>query len=129
MMKPYCYELPAVERIAPQQKLSPADTEVAAILEAVVYASRGEPVSDFMESFPVVRSVVELHAEVSRLTIELKEANAVCVCGCPEAAHENYGEDGEACEHEDHQCVRTNRAVLTIIAGLTTRLATKEERL
>lgn len=46
---------------------------------------------------------------------ELRLSNAVCACGCPDNEHENYGEDGQACDHEDHQCVQTNRAVLTML--------------
>ena len=32
--------------------------------------------------------------------------NAVCICGCPHEQHESLGEDGEQCEHEDHECIR-----------------------
>lgn len=40
-----------------------ADVEVAAVLEATIDAARGEPVSDFMASFPIVREVLDLRAE------------------------------------------------------------------
>jgi hypothetical protein len=47
----------------------------------------------------------------------LFESNAVCACGCPDADHENY-DDGESCEHDDHECVRTSKAVLAMLAKL-----------
>jgi hypothetical protein len=70
----------------------------------------------------------QLKAEVARLRTVLAESNAVCVCGCPDDAHENYGEDGEACPREDHECIRTNRAVLQIVARLTAQLAASQAR-
>lgn len=54
-------------------------------------------------------------AEVARLTALLRECNAVCLCGCPESEHESYGEDGESCGHDDHECIRVAPAVLEIV--------------
>lgn len=54
-------------------------------------------------------------AEVARLTDLLRECNAVCLCGCPESEHESYGEDGESCGHDDHECLRVAPAVLEIV--------------
>lgn len=54
-------------------------------------------------------------AEVARLTALLRECNAVCLCGCPESEHESYGEDGESCADEGHECIRVAPAVLEIV--------------
>lgn len=50
-------------------------------------------------------------AEVARLTGLLEECNAVCLCGCPAGEHESYGEDGESCGKDDHECLRVAPAV------------------
>ena len=59
-------------------------------------------------------TVKEQAEEIERLTKtndlldrSLDSWTEVCVCGCPISEHENYGEEGESCEHEDHQCLRT----------------------
>ena len=83
------------------------------------YAARGGQ----QAGTPRVRAIrASIEAELQRLTRELDDSNAVCACGCSVDAHENYGEDGESCEHEDHQCVRTNRAVLAMLTELRLQL-------
>lgn len=57
-------------------------------------------------------------AEVARLTALLRECNAVCLCGCPESEHESYGEDGESCADEGHECIRVAKAVLAYVERL-----------
>ena len=57
----------------------------------------------------------ELLDALEQAEVLLQQACSVCACGCPESEHENYGEDGEACEHEQHQCVRTSRSVRTML--------------
>lgn len=57
-------------------------------------------------------------AEVERLTGLLEECNAVCLCGCPAGEHESYGEDGESCGHDDHECIRVAPAVLAHVEAL-----------
>jgi hypothetical protein len=60
---------------------------------------------------------------------ELAESNAVCVCGCPESAHESYGEDGDSCEDDTHECMRTSKAVYAIVHQLRERaLQAEKER-
>lgn len=49
--------------------------------------------------------------KADELKAQLVESNEVCVCGCPPDQHENYGEDGEGCEDDSHECVRTCIAV------------------
>jgi len=49
-----------------------------AVLEAVESAVKGVGVSDFMESFPVVRRVVDLQADVQRLTEALRQVREAC---------------------------------------------------
>lgn len=62
-------------------------------------------------------------AEVARLTALLRECNAVCLCGCPESEHESYGEDGESCADEGHECIRVAPAVLEIVQRYRVALA------
>ena len=59
-----------------------------------------------------------LRAEVERLKEVCKESNEVCACECPAADHESYGENGECCGVEGHECIRTSRAVFAILTGL-----------
>jgi len=59
-----------------QSHMTPASTEaqlamVEAILEAVTDAAAGKPTSDFMESFYIVRRVLELVAELATVKAEL----------------------------------------------------------
>jgi len=54
---------------------------------------------------------VEIEGEVRSLRQQLAEDRAVCLCGCTPEQHENYGEDGEGCEREDHNCLRVAVAV------------------
>lgn len=56
-------------------------------------------------------------AEVARLTALLRECNAVCLCGCPDAEHE-ADECGEGCGHDDHECIRVAKAVLAYVERL-----------
>ena len=59
-----------------------------------------------------------LRAEVERLKEVCKESNEVCACECPASDHESYGENGECCGVEGHECIRTSRAVFAILTGL-----------
>jgi hypothetical protein len=58
--------------------------------------------------------------------VTLREAlNAhsdTCVCGCPVADHEFYEEGGEACGHDDHECLRASRAVAAMMVTRTSAL-------
>lgn len=60
----------------------------------------------------------EVAAEKEQLKGALDEYASVCVCGCANGDHENYGEDGWCCEHDDHQCIHTSKAVYSIVATL-----------
>lgn len=55
---------------------------------------------------------------VPELESLLRECNAVCLCGCPDSEHESYGEDGESCGHDDHECIRVAPAVLAYVERL-----------
>jgi hypothetical protein len=46
---------------------------------------------------------------------------AVCLCGCPADAHESYGEDGESCGCEDHDCLRVCAGAADAVAALRSR--------
>lgn len=54
------------------------DAESNAVAEAVRAALHGEPVSDFMESFPLVRAAVDLRAEIATLRQENEALRQVC---------------------------------------------------
>jgi len=58
---------------------------------------------------------------VPELESLLRECNAVCLCGCPESEHESYGEDGESCGDEKHECIRVAPAVLDYVNRLRSR--------
>lgn len=47
----------------------------------------------------------------------LKELSE-CACGCPMTQHESYGEDGESCGNDNHDCVRVFPAVALRLRGL-----------
>lgn len=56
--------------------------------------------------------------------IALAEDRCVCLCGCPISEHEGRMEDGEQCEHEDHECLRVAPAVLEIVGRVRLALET-----
>lgn len=60
---------------------------------------------------------------------ELLGDRAVCICGCPDADHDNYDEDGEGCGNIEHQCLRVASGVLEIANGLRAQVAAKEDSL
>ena len=58
------------------------------------------------------------HDRIAELESLLRECNAVCLCGCPDSEHESYGEDGESCGDEEHECIRVPSAVLAYVQDL-----------
>lgn len=71
-------------------------------------------------------------AEHERLSVslataqqELRDASSVCACGCPDAEHESY-EEGLSCANDQHDCVRTSAAVLSMLTNLRGSLATAQ---
>lgn len=60
----------------------------------------------------------EVAGRIERLCEDLKQERAVCLCGCEPSNHENYGEDGESCEDESHECLRVAPAVLGAVNRL-----------
>lgn len=82
--------------------------------QCTVTAALRRPAGAFYSDVPKhVRALVEVAAE----------ANAVCACGCPEGDHETYDEDGQSCTHDDHCCVRTSAAVLSMLETSRRELA------
>ena len=57
------------------------------------------------------------HDRIAELESLLRECNAVCLCGCPDAEHE-ADECGESCGHDDHECIRVAKAVLAYVERL-----------
>ena len=51
-------------------RLTPRETELLAVLEAVEFAADGTAVSDFMASFPAVHAVEVLRADLARVRAE-----------------------------------------------------------
>lgn len=62
--------------------------------------------------------VAALEAALTALRAIANESNAVCACGCSPADHENLGEDGESCGHDDHECYRTSATALAELTAL-----------
>jgi len=63
-----------------------------------------------------VRQVNAIGEKLAEAEERIAEDNAVCICGC--ADHESLGEDGEQCDHEDHECVRVAPAVRDMFAAM-----------
>ena len=57
------------------------------------------------------------HDRIAELESLLRECNAVCLCGCPDAEHE-ADECGESCGHDNHECIRVPKAVLAYVERL-----------
>ena len=70
----------------------------------------------------------EAEASLAEREALLHECNAVCLCGCPESEHESYGEDGESCGHDDHECLRVPKSVLAYVETLRRTPASDEVR-
>lgn len=76
-------------------------------------AERRFPTNEWIES-PRLTAAEGRARELESL---LRECNAVCLCGCPEADHE-ADECGEGCEDPEHTCVRVPEAVLGYVQSL-----------
>lgn len=71
-----------------------------------------------------------LHVQLAQAQAEILEDRAVCLCGCPPEQHELVGgDDGEQCEHEDHQCLRAAAGIVSMFADLRAQLATAQQRI
>lgn len=70
------------------------------------------------EGIKIMRALLARIVELESL---LRECNAVCLCGCPASEHESYGEDGESCADEGHECIRVAPAVLDYVNRLRSR--------
>lgn len=68
-------------------------------------------------------------AENTRLRAVLAESAAVCACGCSDVDHESYGEDGESCGHDDHECYRTSPAASSALSTLRAQLAQQAQQI
>jgi hypothetical protein len=71
-------------------------------------AERRYPTNEWIES----PRLTAAEGRVAELESLLRECNAVCLCGCPDADHESYDEDGESCGNDEHECIRVAPAVL-----------------
>ncbi len=62
--------------------------------------------------------LTEACQEIRRLKAELEDERRFCICGCAMDEHENYGEDGFACDNQCHECVLVCAAAANIASGL-----------
>jgi hypothetical protein len=74
-------------------------------------------------------AIVAAETRQQQLREDIRLLSLDCACGCSDDDHENYGEDGRSCEHEDHQCVQTSRPVLKMLQQLRAQLASSEARI
>jgi hypothetical protein len=79
-------------------------------------AERRYPTNEWIES----PRLTAAEGRVAELESLLRECNAVCLCGCPDADHE-ADECGESCGHDEHECIRVAPAVLDYVNRLRSR--------
>lgn len=70
----------------------------------------------------LLATIRDREREIERLTARVREDNAVCICGCPPEEHESYGEDGESCENDKHECLRACPSIAATVAHLREQL-------
>ena len=58
--------------------------------------------------------------ELAQYYTALDEMTTHCLCGCPIAEHWSDGDDGESCDHDDHECLRTCQSIAELVARLRT---------
>mgnify|MGYP000862619041 CR=1 FL=1 len=75
------------------------------------------PMEEALRSLLAASEPAPGHDRIRELETLLRECNAVCMCGCPDADHE-ADECGESCGHDDHECIRVAPAVLAYINKL-----------
>lgn len=92
------------------QEVEKVDAERARVLRWI-----DEGMLTYSEAEIIKGMLVRGENEIVRLRGLLHECNAVCLCGCPASEHESYGEDGESCGVEGHECLRVAPAVLEIV--------------
>jgi len=68
-----------------------------------------------------------LREENERLRELLHVCNEVCICGCPPSEHESCGEEGEACAKDEHECLRTCPAILSMYSDVQDQVETLRE--
>lgn len=60
----------------------------------------------------------DVATQVRALVRRASEDSAACICGCPLDEHETYGEDGESCGNETHECFRVSASVAETVNNL-----------
>lgn len=102
-----------------------ADVAEIATLRATV-DQQAETIRQLQATLPELHDAIERQsAQIAALTQERDEAReqladsaAVCVCGCPVAEHESYGEDGASCDDPAHECFRVSKAAYAAVHDL-----------
>jgi hypothetical protein len=133
------YLEPPLELPPPVKPCDDCD-ETARVLKAeldqitALYQDSLEAVTALIEERDQIEVQRRATVEVTKERIEELEAAigelSACTCGCPMEDHENYGEDGYSCEHDDHECLSCYPAVAKMLADLraSNRLAASTAR-
>ena len=95
------------------------------IAMAQVWTAEGSPADWSADGLRLI--LRSQQARIKELEAERNADRAVCICGCPPSEHTSYGEDGECCEHDDHECIRVCVAARDIAIGLRRRAALADE--
>ena len=94
---------------------------------AVLLAARAAEAAQHRQEIAAKDETIRQQAaQIEALKEIADEAFGVCICGCQLSEHENYGEDGEQCENEMHECIRTSKAAYAVVHTLRARLAAVE---
>ena len=94
------------------------------IAMAQVWTAEGSPADWSADGLRLI--LRSQQARIKELEAERNADRAVCICGCPPSEHTSYGEDGECCEHDDHECIRVCVAARDITDGLRGRIKALE---
>jgi len=92
--------------------------------EAFIVAARGPDAMAALQA-----RLAEQAQELARLTEELALDRAVCLCGCAHDVHETYGDEGESCGNDTHECIRVAPAVLSAVTLLRQQLAAQAQEI
>lgn len=96
--------------------------------EAIVMAAYESTMQLLDPPFSPSTQLAGMATERDTLRAQLAEASAVCACGCADADHESYGDDGQSCGQDGHDCYRVSPAALAELMKLRAQLAAVQEK-
>ena len=111
---------------AADARLAAVEAERDKAVAEVCAFSREQGIEAAQEIAAKDETIRQQAAQIEALKEIADEAFGVCICGCQLSEHENYGEDGEQCENEMHECIRTSKAAYAVVHTLRARLAAVE---